>query len=88
MTAFETHNRHLRRVTDASSYKRLHVTLPATMLATQKMRIRAGDPLLIKELWNRKDKTFLAMDFEWSERNRSSCLEWGYAVVRCAHLDA
>ncbi|KIJ53700.1 hypothetical protein M422DRAFT_73927 [Sphaerobolus stellatus SS14] len=88
VTSFETHNRHIRRVIDAASYKKLHATLPATILAAQKARIRAGDATLIKELWNKKDRTFLAMDFEWSERNKSSCLEWGYAAVRCAHLDA
>lgn len=35
-----------------------------------------------------RDKTFLAIDFEWNERNVKSVLEWGYAAVRCGHLDA
>ena len=43
--------------------------------------------MFIQQLWNSREKTFLAIDFEWSERNTSSCLEWGYAAVRCSHLD-
>lgn len=73
---------------DAASYKKIHNTLPSTILAAQKIRFRSGDVGLIQALWDKRDKTFLAMDFEWSERNRSSCLEWGYAAMRCSHLDA
>ena len=58
------------------------------MLAARKLRVRSGEPKWVQELWEQKDKTFLAVDFEWSERNISSCLEWGYAAVRCGHLDA
>ncbi len=29
----------------------------------------------------------LAVSFELSERNEKSALEWGYAAVRCAHLE-
>ncbi|KAJ7916522.1 hypothetical protein B0H13DRAFT_1997548 [Mycena leptocephala] len=29
-----------------------------------------------------------ALKLRWSERNEKSCLEWGYAAVRCGHLEA
>lgn len=85
---FETSQRHLRTITDYASYKKMHSSLPAVALTALKARVRAGDPKAIRELWDSKEKTFLAVDFEWSERNQSSCLEWGYAAVRCGHLDA
>jgi hypothetical protein len=85
---FETTQRHLRTISDYATYRKLHQTLPAAVLAALKARIKSGEPKAIRELWERKDKTFLAIDFEWSERNTSSCLEWGYATVRCGHLDA
>ncbi|KAH7886433.1 hypothetical protein F5I97DRAFT_1928286 [Phlebopus sp. FC_14] len=88
ITPFETSQRHLRNVNDWSTYKKLHATLPAVALAAFKARVRSGDPKAIRELWAKKDKTFLAMDFEWSERNNQSCLEWGYAAARCGHLEA
>ncbi|KAF8799914.1 hypothetical protein BYT27DRAFT_7200900 [Phlegmacium glaucopus] len=88
VTPFETVNRHLRHVSDYASYKKLHSTLPAALLSALKARVRAGEPKTIKELWSKKDKTFLAIDFEWSERNEKSVLEWGYAAVRCGHLEA
>ncbi|KAI0050582.1 hypothetical protein FA95DRAFT_1513754 [Auriscalpium vulgare] len=83
---FENHQRHLRTVSDWASYKKLHATLPAVFLAALKTRIRSGEPRAIQELWEAKDKTFLAIDLETSERNPSSILEWGYAAVRCGHL--
>jgi hypothetical protein len=67
-------------------YKKLHATLPAAVLAALKTRVRAGDPSAIRNLWNKREKTFMAVDFEWSERNPSTLLEWGYAAVRCGHL--
>lgn len=88
VTPFENTNRHLRNVSDYPSYKKLHSTLPAAVLAALKTRVRTGEPKAIQELWDRRDKTFLAIDFEWSERNQKSCLEWGYAAVRCGHLEA
>ncbi|KAF8515802.1 hypothetical protein BU17DRAFT_6856, partial [Hysterangium stoloniferum] len=88
ITPFETHTRHLRTITDSASYKKLYTTLAATSLAAQKLRIKSGDLKWVCELWDKRDKTFLALDFEWSERNPSTCLEWGYAAVRCGHLDA
>lgn len=88
VTPFETTTRHLRTISDYTSYKRLHSTLPAVALTAFKGRIRACEPEAIKELWEKRDKTFLAIDFEWSERNEKSCLEFGYAAVRCAHLVA
>lgn len=69
-------------------YKKLHSTLPAAVLVALKTRVRAGEPKAVEELWSKRDKTFLSMAFEWSERNEKSCLEWGYAAVRCGHLDA
>ncbi|KAI0005545.1 hypothetical protein BJV74DRAFT_805145 [Russula compacta] len=85
---FETHQRHLRTISDYSSYKKLHATLRAVHLSALKARIRLGEPRAIQELWDLQDKSFLAIDFESSERNVASVLEWGYAAVRCGHLDA
>ncbi|KAI0307647.1 hypothetical protein B0F90DRAFT_1807089 [Multifurca ochricompacta] len=85
---FETHQRHLRTISDYSSYKKLHATLRAVYLSALKARIRLGEPRAIQELWDLHDKSFLAIDFESSERNAASVLEWGYAAVRCGHLDA
>lgn len=87
VSPFETSSRHLRHISDYASYKRLHSTLPAVVLSALKTRIKAGEPKAIRELWEKKDRTFLGIDFEWSERNESSCLEWGYAAMRCGHLD-
>lgn len=85
--AFETHQRHSRTVSDYATYKKLHATLPAAVLAALKVRVRNGDPRAIRDMWQRKDKSYLAIDFECSERNASSVLEWGYAALRCGHLD-
>ncbi|KII93086.1 hypothetical protein PLICRDRAFT_170877 [Plicaturopsis crispa FD-325 SS-3] len=85
---FETSQRPLRTVSDQASYKKLHATLPAVVLAAQKVRVRNGDASAIRELWARKDKSFLAVSFEWSERNPNTCFEWGYAALRCGHLHA
>lgn len=88
ITPFETTNRHLRHVSDYSSYKKLHSTLPAAVLSALKSRVRSGEPKAIREVWEKKDKSFLAIDVEWNERNEKSALEWGYAAVRCGHLEA
>lgn len=88
VSPFETSQRHLRTVSDYSHYKKLYTTLPAAVLASSKQRVRDGEYKAIQELWQSRDKTFLAIDFEWSERNTSTCLEWGYAAVRCSHLEA
>lgn len=88
ITPFENNTRPLRRVDDLSAYKKLHATLPAIALSAFKSRVRSGEPKAVRELWAMRDKTFLAIDFEWSERNPNSCLEWGYAAVRCGHIDA
>lgn len=85
---FESAQRHLRTVSDFATYKKLHQTLPAAVLSALKAKVRSGEPAAVKQVWAKKDKTFLAIDFEWSERNTSSCLEFGYATVRCGHLDA
>ena len=88
VTPFETSQRHLRTISEYALYKKLYSTLPAAVLASQKQRVRDGEAKAIQELWQSRDKTFLALGFEWSERNNSSCLEWGYAAVRCSHLEA
>lgn len=85
---FETNQRHLRTISDYASYKKLHGTLRGVYLSAFKARIRFGEPRLIQELWDLRDKSFLAIDFESSERNAAAILEWGYAAVRCGHLDA
>jgi hypothetical protein len=85
---FETSSRHLRHVSDYASYKKLHSTLPAVVLSATKQRVRSGEPKALRELWEKRDKTYLAMNFEWNERNDRTVLEWGYAAVRCAHLEA
>ncbi|KIY42997.1 hypothetical protein FISHEDRAFT_54397 [Fistulina hepatica ATCC 64428] len=85
---FETSQRHLRTIADYSSYSKLFATLPAVALSAYKARVKAGDPSAIEALWAQHDKTFLAIDFEWNERNESTVLEWGYAAVRSAHLHA
>ncbi|KAJ7475228.1 hypothetical protein B0H11DRAFT_2158646 [Mycena galericulata] len=88
VSPFESTSRPLRTVSDYASYKRLHSTLPAAVLSALKLRVRAGEPKAVRDLWAARDRTFLAIDFEWSERNEKSCLEWGYAAVRCGHLEA
>lgn len=88
VTPFETAQRHMRTVSDYALYKKLYSTLPAAVLASLRVRVRDGEPRAIQDLWHQRDKTFLALDFEWSERNASSCLEWGYSAARCSHLDA
>lgn len=87
VTPFETSQRHMRTISEYATYKKVFQTLPAVLLSAQKVRVRNGEPGAIRDLWASKDKTFLALDFEWSERNNASCLEWGYAAVRCGHLD-
>ncbi|KAF9036967.1 hypothetical protein BDZ89DRAFT_1157449 [Hymenopellis radicata] len=88
VTPFSNAQRHMRHVSDWSTYKKLHATLPAAELSAVKTRIRAGDPSAILPLWRERSKTFLALSFAWSERNEKSCLEWGYAAVRCGVLHA
>lgn len=72
----------MRQINDLAFYKKIHATLPAASLGATKARIRSGEAKTIEDLWNKKDKTFLAIDFEWSERNPATCLEWGYAALR------
>ncbi|KAI1793038.1 hypothetical protein LXA43DRAFT_1002478 [Ganoderma leucocontextum] len=87
VTPFETSQRHMRTISEYATYKKVFQTLPAVLLSAQKVRVRNGEPKAIRDLWVSRDKTFLALDFEWSERNNASCIEWGYAAVRCGHLD-
>ncbi|TFK21285.1 hypothetical protein FA15DRAFT_696451 [Coprinopsis marcescibilis] len=83
---FETGQRRQRHVSDYATFTRLYATLPAALLAALKARVRAGEPKIVKELWEKREKTFLAIDFEWNERNDKTVLEFGYAAVRCGHL--
>lgn len=85
---FETSQRHMRSISDYASYKKLYSTLPAAVLAALKARVRSGEPKAVRDIWDVKDKTFLALQFESSGRNPATCLEWGYAAVRCSHLEA
>ncbi|GJE89548.1 hypothetical protein PsYK624_056510 [Phanerochaete sordida] len=64
VSPFETSQRHLRTVSDYSHYKKLYSTLPAAVLASSKQRVRDGEYKAIQELWQSRDKTFLAIDFE------------------------
>ncbi|KAK0239354.1 hypothetical protein EDD85DRAFT_789549 [Armillaria nabsnona] len=88
VTPFSGASRHMRHINDWTAYKKLHATLPASELAAIRTRIRAGDPTVIVPLWTARDKTYLTLSFAWSERNEKSCLEWGYAAVRCSVLDS
>ncbi|TEB32449.1 hypothetical protein FA13DRAFT_254808 [Coprinellus micaceus] len=85
---FESSQRRQRYVSDYVTYSRLHATLPAAYIAAVKARVRSGEPKVIRELWRKRDKTFLAIDFEWNERNEHTVMEWGYAALRCGHLEA
>ncbi|EPT03398.1 hypothetical protein FOMPIDRAFT_1115990 [Fomitopsis schrenkii] len=86
VTPFETNRRPMRKICDDVTYKKMYATLPGIRLAAQKVCARSGQPKLIRELWAARDKTFLAIDFKWSERNPSTVLTWGYAAVRCGAL--
>jgi hypothetical protein len=86
VNALETSSRRVHNISDWTTYKKLHSTLPAAVLAALKSHVKGGDPSAITPLWAQKQKTFMALDFEWSERNSNTLLEWGYAAVRCGHL--
>ncbi|KAL0578150.1 hypothetical protein V5O48_003855 [Marasmius crinis-equi] len=88
VTPFETTQRHLRHVHDYMTYRKLHNALPAAVVSARKQRIKAGEPRVIRELWESREHTFMAIDFEWNERNDRTILEWGYATIRCGPLDA
>ena len=85
---FETVNRHLRHVPDYSTYKKIHSTLPAAILSALKARVKGGDPKAIKQIWEKRDKTFVSIGFQCNERNEKTILEFGYAAVRCGHIEA
>lgn len=85
---FETVNRHLRHVPDYSTYKKLHSTLPAALLSALKARVKAGNPKSIKQVWEKRDKTFMSIGFQCNERNEKTVLEFGYAALRYGHLEA
>ncbi|KAG8883948.1 hypothetical protein FRB98_002728 [Tulasnella sp. 332] len=87
ITAYEHSQRQLRNITDTNIYKKVYNTLPAAQFAALKNRVKIGNPKELSQLWHRREKTFLALDFEWSEKSLV-VLEMGYAVIRSAHLDA
>ncbi|KAG8996702.1 hypothetical protein FRB94_011566 [Tulasnella sp. JGI-2019a] len=87
ITAYEHHQRQLRNITDINIYKKVYNTLPAAQFAALKNRVKNGNPKELAQLWSRREKNFLALDFEWSEKSLA-VLEMGYAVIRSAHLDA
>ncbi|PVF96103.1 hypothetical protein CPB86DRAFT_787394 [Serendipita vermifera] len=78
---FENRSRLMKYIAGSTSYKELHSTLPAAFLTSQKERIRDGDPQSISKIWNSRDLNFVAIDFEWSERDSSVPLEFGYAIL-------
>ncbi|KAJ8461904.1 hypothetical protein ONZ45_g18126 [Pleurotus djamor] len=92
VTPYETSSRPLRNISDFASWKKLHQTLAATHFSALKSRVRTCEAGIgiktINELWAKREKTFLALDFEWSERNDKTLLEWGYAAVRCGYLES
>jgi hypothetical protein len=75
-------------VPDYSTYKKLHSTLPAAILSALKARVKTGDPKTIKQIWEKRDKTFMSVGFQLNERNEKTILEFGYAALRCGHLEA
>ena len=85
---FEKGPKLLRRVSNVQDYNKMQSFFPAAVILSTKDRVCQGDITMIQKLWDSKDKTFLAVSFEWSERNASSCLEFGYSAARCSHLDA
>ena len=88
LTPSETSLQRTRIISNATEYKELHNTLRSVGLASQKARAISGEPKIIRLLWTMKTKTFLAVDFEWSERDPSTILEWGYAAVRTGLFNA
>ncbi|KAJ1302476.1 hypothetical protein OPQ81_002794 [Rhizoctonia solani] len=84
---YEHTQRHLRHITDMATYKKIHATLPAAEFSAYKSRIKHGDLHLIDKLWHSREKSWLSIRFVWSEKSLLP-LEWGYAAVRCAHINA
>ncbi|PCH34290.1 hypothetical protein WOLCODRAFT_135607 [Wolfiporia cocos MD-104 SS10] len=76
-----------RKIFNIENYNQLHATLARVQLAAMKTRVENGVPEAIRELWDAKDKTFLSIDFEWSEQDPSLILEWGFAYMRCSFLN-
>ncbi|CAE6396945.1 hypothetical protein ACGC1H_007371 [Rhizoctonia solani] len=84
---YEHTQRHLRQIADMATYKKVHATLPAAEFSAYKSKIKHGDLHLIDKLWHSRDKSWLSIRFVWSEKSLLP-LEWGYAAVRCAHINA
>ncbi|CUA75391.1 hypothetical protein RSOLAG22IIIB_11717 [Rhizoctonia solani] len=70
-----------------ATYKKVYATIPAAEFSGYKSRIKHGDLHLIDKLWHSRDKSWLSIRFVWSEKSMLP-LEWGYAAVRCAHINA
>ncbi|CAE6461274.1 unnamed protein product [Rhizoctonia solani] len=84
---YEHTQRHLRQIADMAAYRKVHATLPAAEFSAYKSRIKHGDLHLIDKLWHSREKSWLSIRFVWSEKSLLP-LEWGYAAVRCAHINA
>ncbi|CAE6486720.1 unnamed protein product [Rhizoctonia solani] len=84
---YEHTQRHLRQIADMATYKKVHATLPAAEFSAFKSRVKHGDLHLIDKLWHSREKNWLSIRFVWSEKSLLP-LEWGYAAVRCAHINA
>lgn len=82
-----TQPRPLRTISSLSEYRKLHLTLPAAELSVLRSRFRAGDSRAVKGVWGERSKTWVSLSWIWSERNSGSCLEFGWAGVRCGVLD-
>ncbi|CUA78383.1 hypothetical protein RSOLAG22IIIB_07043 [Rhizoctonia solani] len=84
---YEHTQRHLRQITDMATYKKVYATIPAAEFSACKSRMKHGDLHLIDKLWHSRDKSWLSIRFVWSEKSLLP-LEWGYAAVRCAPINA
>lgn len=84
---YEHTPRHLRQISDMATYRKVHATLPAAEFSAYKSRVKHGDLQLIEKLWHSRDKSWLSIRFVWSEKSLLP-LEWGYAAVRCAHINS
>ena len=70
-----------------NDYNKMQSFFPAAVILATKERISLGEPMIVQRLWDAKLKTFLAIDFEWYERDHSICLEFGYCALRCGILN-
>lgn len=84
ITPFEARNQLTTfLISSEVEYRKVFSILPSVQLKAQMERARKGEPGVVRDLWVARNKTFLAIDFEWSETDPSKVLEWGYAVIQC-----